>query len=154
MSFCLLGVGFALLLSSSLTTASSPLVAAYNSGVWLSLSFKLASTFSMASNSWTTLLCPFLIAYNSGVRLSSSFESASTFSMASSSWTTALCPFAAAYNSGVQLSFVTNRRLTASDCPEGNRRDYSMSGNQTSNEEGGVQCVMMVVCIYDVYMYT
>ena len=23
-----------------------------------------------------------------------------------------------------------------------------MSGNQTSNEEGGVQCVMTVVCMY------
>ena len=40
------------------------------------------------------------------------------------------------------------RRLTASDCQEGNRRDYSMSGNQTSGKEGGVQCVMTVVCIY------
>ena len=31
---------------------------------------------------------------------------------------------------------------------EGNRRDYSMSGNQTSGKEGGVQCVMAVVCMY------
>ena len=43
---------------------------------------------------------------------------------------------------------VTNRRPTASDCPEGNRRDYSMSGNQTSGKEGGVQGVLMVVCMY------
>ena len=43
---------------------------------------------------------------------------------------------------------VTNRRLTASDCPEGNRRDCNISGNQTSGKEGGVQCVMMVVCMY------
>ena len=42
---------------------------------------------------------------------------------------------------------VTNRRLTASDCPEGNRRDCSMSGNQTSGKEG-VQCVMTVVYMY------
>ena len=27
-----------------------------------------------------------------------------------------------------------------------------MLGNQTSGKEGGVQCVMMVVCMY-VYMY-
>ena len=40
------------------------------------------------------------------------------------------------------------RRLTASDCPEGNRRDCNISGNQTSGKEGGVQCVMMVVCMY------
>ena len=33
---------------------------------------------------------------------------------------------------------VTKRRLTASDCLEGNRRDYNMSGNQTSGKEGGV----------------
>ena len=39
-------------------------------------------------------------------------------------------------------------RLTASDCQEGNRRDCSMSGNQTSGKEGGVQCVMTVVCMY------
>ena len=39
--------------------------------------------------------------------------------------------------------------VTASDSSiEGNRRDYNMSGNQTSGKEGGVQCVMMVVCIY------
>ena len=38
-------------------------------------------------------------------------------------------------------------RLTASDCREGNRRDCSMSGNQTSGKEGGVQCVMTVVCM-------
>ena len=43
---------------------------------------------------------------------------------------------------------VIKRRLTASDCPEGNRRDCNMSGNQTSGEEGGVQCVMMGVCMY------
>ena len=40
------------------------------------------------------------------------------------------------------------RRLTVSNCQEGNRRDCSMSGNQTSGKEGGVQCVMMVVCMY------
>ena len=34
-------------------------------------------------------------------------------------------------------------------CLEGNRRDCNMSGNQTSGEEGGVQCVMTVVCMYD-----
>ena len=44
--------------------------------------------------------------------------------------------------------FVINRRLTASDCPEGNRRDYSILGNQTSGEERGVQCVMTVVYMY------
>ena len=34
---------------------------------------------------------------------------------------------------------VTNRRLIASDSSiEGNRRDYNMSGNQTSGKEGGV----------------
>ena len=43
---------------------------------------------------------------------------------------------------------VTNRRLAASDCQEGNRRDCNMSGNQTSDKEGGVQCVMMFVCMY------
>ena len=47
------------------------------------------------------------------------------------------------------LNPVCNKgRLTASDCQEGNRRDCSMSGNQTSGNEGGVQCVMTVVCIY------
>ena len=40
------------------------------------------------------------------------------------------------------------RRLTASDCQEGNRRDCSMSGNQTSGKEGEVQCVLTVVCRY------
>ena len=40
------------------------------------------------------------------------------------------------------------RRLTASDYQEGNRRDYNMSGSQTSGKEGGVQCVMMVVYMY------
>ena len=44
---------------------------------------------------------------------------------------------------------VTNRRLIASDLSiEGNRRDCNMSGNQTSGKEGGVRCVMMVVCMY------
>ena len=43
---------------------------------------------------------------------------------------------------------VTSRWLTASDCPEGNRRDCSISGNQTSNEEGGVQYVLTAVCMY------
>ena len=43
---------------------------------------------------------------------------------------------------------VTNRRLAASDCLEGNRGDCSISGNQTSNEEGGVQYVLTAVCIY------
>ena len=33
-------------------------------------------------------------------------------------------------------------------CLEGNRRDCSMSGNQTSGEEGGVQCVLTAVCMY------
>ena len=43
---------------------------------------------------------------------------------------------------------VTNRRLIASDSSiEGNRRDYNMSGNQTSGKEGGVQCVIMGVCM-------
>ena len=37
-------------------------------------------------------------------------------------------------------------------CLEGNRRDCNMSGNQTSGKEGGVQCVMMGVCMY-VCMY-
>ena len=50
------------------------------------------------------------------------------------------------------MEYVTKRRLTASDCPEGNRRDCNMSGNQTSGKEGGVQCVMMGVCMY-VCMY-
>ena len=46
---------------------------------------------------------------------------------------------------------VTNRRLIASDSSiEGNRRDYSMSGNQISGKEGGVQCVMAVVCTLDI----
>ena len=40
------------------------------------------------------------------------------------------------------------RRLTASDCQEGNRRDCIMSGNQTSGKEGGVRCVMTIVCMY------
>ena len=31
---------------------------------------------------------------------------------------------------------------------EGNRRDCSMSGNQTSGKGGGVQYVMMFVCMY------
>ena len=35
-------------------------------------------------------------------------------------------------------------------CLEGNRRDYSMSGNQTSNEEGGVQYVLTAVCMLDI----
>ena len=35
---------------------------------------------------------------------------------------------------------------------EGNRRDCSMSGNQTSGKEGGVQYIMMVVsiCMLDI----
>ena len=40
------------------------------------------------------------------------------------------------------------RRLTASDYQEGNRRDYSISGNQTSSKEGGAQYVVTVVCMY------
>ena len=40
--------------------------------------------------------------------------------------------------SGLLTLSVTNRRLTASDCPEGNRRDCNMSGNQTSGKKGGV----------------
>ena len=43
---------------------------------------------------------------------------------------------------------ITNRWLTASDYQEGNRRDYNMLSNQTSGKEGGVQYVMMVVCLY------
>ena len=39
----------------------------------------------------------------------------------------------------------------ASDYQEGNRRDYGMSGNQTSGKGGGVQGVLTVVCMY-VYM--
>ena len=46
------------------------------------------------------------------------------------------------------LTICNKRRLTASDCPEGNRRDYSMSGNQTSGKGGGVQGVLTVVCMY------
>ena len=41
----------------------------------------------------------------------------------------------------------------ASDCPEGNRRDCNILGNQTLGKEGGVQCVIMGVYMY-VYMYT
>ena len=41
------------------------------------------------------------------------------------------------YSQSIELT-VTKRRLTASDCPEGNRRDCNMSGNQTSGKEGGV----------------
>ena len=48
----------------------------------------------------------------------------------------------------VFVAICNKRRLTASDCQEGNRRDCSMSGNQTSGTEGGVQCVMMVVRMY------
>ena len=51
------------------------------------------------------------------------------------------------YTGYVPIS-VTKRRLMASDCQEGNRRDCSMSGNQTSGKGGGVQCVMRVVCMY------
>ena len=40
------------------------------------------------------------------------------------------------------------RRLAASDCQEGNRRDCSISGNQTSGKEGGVQYVLTAVCMY------
>ena len=40
------------------------------------------------------------------------------------------------------------RQLTASDYQEGNRRDCSMSGNQTSSKEGEVQCAVTVVCMY------
>ena len=44
---------------------------------------------------------------------------------------------------------VTNRRLIASNSSiKGNRRDYNILGNQTSGEEGGVQCVIMGVCMY------
>ena len=46
------------------------------------------------------------------------------------------------------LAYCNKRRLTASDCQEGNRRDCSMSGNQTSGKEGGVQCAVTVVCMY------
>ena len=55
-------------------------------------------------------------------------------------------------SSSKKQQIVTKRRLTASVCPEGNRRDCNMSGNQTSGKEGGVQCVLMGVCMY-VYMY-
>ena len=49
----------------------------------------------------------------------------------------------------LNINNITNRRLIASDSSiEGNRRDYNMSGNQTSGKEGGVQCVMTVVCMY------
>ena len=37
-------------------------------------------------------------------------------------------------------------------CLEGNRKDCNILGNQTSGKEGGVQCVMVVVCMY-VCMY-
>ena len=71
----------------------------------------------------------------------------------------------ARFPSGVHIIFnikvytnsenVTNRRLIASDSSiEGNRRDYNMSGNQTSGKEGGVRYVMMVVCMYVCIMYT
>ena len=43
---------------------------------------------------------------------------------------------------------ITKRRPTASDCPEGNRRDCNILGNQTSGKEGGVQCVMKGVYMY------
>ena len=38
--------------------------------------------------------------------------------------------------------------MCSSDLLKGNRRDCSMSGNQTSNEEGGVQYVSTAVCMY------
>ena len=37
-----------------------------------------------------------------------------------------------------RVTACNKRRLTASDCQEGNRRDCNMSGNQTSSKEGGV----------------
>ena len=48
----------------------------------------------------------------------------------------------------ILLRNCNKRRLTASDCREGNRRGCSMSGNQTQGKEGGVQCVMTAVCMY------
>ena len=45
------------------------------------------------------------------------------------------------------MNLCNKRRLTASDCQEGNRRDYSMLGNQTSGR-GGVQGVLTVVCMH------
>ena len=47
----------------------------------------------------------------------------------------------------ISVNVCNKRRLTASDCQEGNRRDCSMSGNQASSKEGGVQCVVTVVCM-------
>ena len=46
------------------------------------------------------------------------------------------------------MNTYNKRRLTASDCLEGNRRDCNMLGNQTSGKEGRVQGVLTVVCIY------
>ena len=57
-------------------------------------------------------------------------------------------PLTKACDSQCNREACNKRRLTASDYPEGNRRDCNMSGNQTSGKEGGVQCVMMVVCMY------
>ena len=49
----------------------------------------------------------------------------------------------------LNINNITNRRLIASDSSiEGNRKDCSMLGNQTSGKEGGVRCIMMVVCMY------
>ena len=52
------------------------------------------------------------------------------------------------YPKETSLCSCNKRRLAASDCQEGNRRDYNMSGNQTLGEKGGVQCIMTAVCMY------
>ena len=50
--------------------------------------------------------------------------------------------------SNPELYQYNKRRLTASDCQEGNRRDCNISNNQASGKERGVQYVMAVVCLY------
>ena len=51
---------------------------------------------------------------------------------------------------GIRGRECNKRRLAASDCQEGNRREYSMSDKQTSGKEGGVQCVMTVIYMLDI----
>ena len=40
----------------------------------------------------------------------------------------------------------------ASDCLEGNRREYSISGNQTLCKEEEVQYVLILISIYIIYL--
>jgi hypothetical protein len=61
---------------SSLTTASYPFCAAYDSGVWPLSSLGSSSTLS-SSSSFTTALCPYYAAHDSGVRSNLSFDSTS-----------------------------------------------------------------------------